>query len=125
MRNNRDALILLAGFALFCTVSCFIFTPPRGPLKFDPPTLAAAQVGAAYETRVTISGNATPTGQFSISDGALPKGLALEKAEGQDAVRIFGTPQESGMFKFKLFVWCYGTNVSGQQGEMEYSLVVK
>ena len=37
----------------------------------------------------------------------------------------FGVPEESGTYKFIVSVWCYGTNVSGQTGEKEYTLLVK
>ncbi len=115
---------LLAGILLLSTMACMLFTPPRGPLQFAPTALPDAQVGVPYEAKVSISDNATPAGEFSISEGTLPGGLTLEKVEGEDAARISGTPQEAGAFTFKIFVWCYGTNVSGQVGEKEYTLTV-
>jgi hypothetical protein len=125
MKDNRVAFSLLAGFTLLFTISCFLFTASRGPLKFDPASLPEAQHGVPYDARITISGNATPVGEFSLSEGSLPPGLTLGKVEGENAARLFGIPAQSGAFKFKVYVWCYGTNVSGQVGEMEYSLVVK
>ncbi len=118
--------LLLMGCALLLSISCMLFFgAPRGSLQFQPEVLPAAQVGAAYEARVTISDNATPAGQFSVSEGALPPGLTLETLKGENTARIFGTPTQAGTFKFKIFVWCYGTNISGQTGEKEYTLVVK
>ncbi len=126
MLTRRFGTPLFAAAVLFFTVSCMLFTPSRGPLKFDPAELPAAQVGVPYDVRVTISDNATPAGAFSISEGVLPKGLALEKIQSEgNSAHIFGTPQEAGVFNFRIFVWCYGTNVSGQTGEKQYSLVVK
>lgn len=126
MSGNRCLRVLGAAVLFFFTVSCFLFAPPRGPLKFEPAELPAAQVGVPYDVKVTISDNATPAGQFSIPAGALPEGLALEKVQGEEnAAHIFGTPEEAGTFSFRIFVWCYGTNVSGQTGEKQYSLVVK
>jgi hypothetical protein len=126
MSVNRLARALGAAALCFFSVSCFLFTPRRGPLKFEPAEMPAAQLGVPYGVRVTISDNVTPAGQFSISAGALPRGLALEKLQGEEnAAHIFGTPEEAGTFTFRIFVWCYGTNVSGQTGEKEYSLVVK
>ena len=126
MRSKRQLLfILLAGSVLFSTLACMLFSPPRGPLKFDPAVLPEAQVGVPYDTKISISDNATPAGAFSISEGTLPGGLTMEKVEGEDAARVSGTPQEAGTFPFRLFVWCYGTNVSGQVGEKEYTLTVK
>ncbi len=116
---------LLLGSLLLSTLACMLFTPPRGPLKFDPAVLPDAQVGVPYEAKVSISDYATPAGDFSISEGTLPGGLTLEKIEGESAARISGTPQEAGSFTFRIFVWCYGTNVSGQVGEKEYTLTVQ
>lgn len=126
MKGMRSlSAALLVGVVLLWTLACMLFTPPRGPLKFDPAVLPDAQVGVPYEAKVSISDNATPAGEFSISEGTLPGGLTFEKIEGEDAARISGTPQEAGGFTFKVFVWCYGTNVSGQVGEKEYTLTVK
>lgn len=125
MKPRRFFKPLLAVFVLWITASCFLITTPRGPIKFDPPVLPDAQVGVPYEAILTISGNVTPAIGFSTAKDALPKGLTLEKIGNEDRARISGTPQEAGTFKFKIFVWCYGTNVSGQEAEKEYSITVK
>lgn len=125
MKVRPLAWILLAVPALAIMLACMLFTPSRGPIQFSPAALPDAQVGVPYEARVTIRDNATPAIDFSLSEGALPPGLTLEKLEKQDVARIFGTPQRAGSFTFKVFVYCYGTNVSGQQGEQEYTLVVR
>ena len=125
MKVNRIGIAFLSSFTVLFTLSCMFFTEPRGPLQFDPPVLPDAQAGIPYDAKITITGNTTPAGQFSLSEGALPAGLALEKVAGEDAVRVFGVPEQPGTYKFKVYVWCYGTNVSGQVGEKEYSLVVK
>ncbi len=125
MRYGRSGIALVVGSVTLVTLACSLFAAGRGPLKFEPTVLPEAQVGALYEAKVSISENATPAGEFSISEGALPRGLALEKIEGQDAARIFGTPEEAGTFNFKVYVWCYGTNIAGRVGEQAYSLVVK
>ena len=124
MRKGLIATILWAALSLLFTVSCFLFLPPRGPIKFAPEALPAATSGVPYEVKITISGNATPAFLFSVSEGVLPKGLTLELVEEDHTARIFGTPQERGTFHFKVLVRCYGTNVPGQQGEQEYSLTV-
>lgn len=116
---------LLPALVMFATLGCILFTPPRGPLKFAPEALPDAKLGVPYDVKVSISDNATPAGEFSISEGTLPGGLALEKVEAEDAVRISGTPQEAGTFKFRVSVWCYGTNLSGQTGERQYTLIVR
>ncbi|HEY6072835.1 MAG TPA: putative Ig domain-containing protein [Anaerolineales bacterium] len=123
--SPRRVWIALSVSALILGMACMLFLPPRGPLVFSPDALPDAQLGVPYEVKVSLTGNATPAGDFSLSEGALPPGLAMERVEGADQVRISGTPEEAGTFKFKLYVWCYGTNVSGQTGEVEYSLTVK
>ncbi len=124
MKKNRFAPALLAGAVFLITASCFLLSTPRGPLKFYPDKLPEAQTGVPYEAKISITQNVTPAGQFSISEGALPKGLTLEKVQSEDTARISGTPAEAGTFSFKIFVWCYGTNVNGQSGEMQYTIIV-
>ena len=86
---NNKLRIILAGCAFSLTVSCFLFSQPRGPLSFQPDSLPAAEARVPYEAMITISGNVTPAGEFSISEGALPAGLTLEKAQGHaDSARI-------------------------------------
>ncbi len=124
MAIRRLVLPLLVAFSFLVSVSCFLFTPSRGPLKFDPPVLPGAQVGVPYDAVVTISGNETPVDGFSVSEGSLPAGLSIQRQEHEKVAHIIGTPQQAGSYKFKIFVWCLGTNVSGQVGEKEYSITV-
>ena len=107
------------------TSACFLFSTPRGPLKFSPDKLPDARVGVPYEAKVSVTQNVTPVGGISISEGFLPKGVTLEKVKSENSALISGTPTEAGTFPIKIFVWCYGTNVSGQVGEMSYTIVVK
>lgn len=122
---KKSLMIVAAGCFLLLTLACMLFGPPRGPLSFQPDTLPAARAGESYEARITISGNTTPAGEFSISEGALPPGLTLETIQADHSARISGIPVQPGSYKFKVYVWCYGTNVSGQTGEKDYTLVVK
>ena len=124
MKKNRFVIAMLWGVAFLLMLSCYALTAGRGPLKFDPANLPDAQVGVPYDAKVTITQNVTPAGSFSISDGALPKGLTMEKVQDENSARISGTPEEAGAFTFKISVWCYGTNVSGQTGEMSYTIMV-
>lgn len=50
--------------------------------------------------------------------------LALAK-EPEDTIQVSGTPTVAGTFTFTIYVWCYGTNVSGQTATQGYTLVVK
>ena len=101
------------------------FQNTRPELVFTPDTLPDAEAGVPYEVTIQISQNETPVGDFQIVEGGLPDGLTYEFVEGEDNARIFGVIRESGTYKFKVSVWCYGTNVSGQTGEKEYTLLVK
>ena len=124
VKKSRYKIALFGSLTLLITLSCFIPTTLRGPLKFNPDNLPAAQVGVPYEVKITITQNATSAGQFSVSEGVLPQGLVLEKLQNENTARISGIPEEAATFTFKIFVWCYGTNVNGQSGEMGYTIVV-
>jgi hypothetical protein len=101
------------------------FGPTGGPLRFEPESLPAGQVGAAYEAQIRITDNITPVGDMSIAEGSLPPGLEFIRVEGEDAAKISGVPQEAGTFTFRVDVWCFGTQVSGQAGQKEYTIVVE
>jgi hypothetical protein len=126
MNTNRSwAVLSIALFTLLISVSCVLFWRGGGALKFEPDELPKAKLGEAYKAEIHISENITPVGDFSIAKDALPAGLQLVRVEGEDIARISGIPEEVGTFRFSIRVWCYGTNVSGQEGEKEYSLVVE
>ena len=99
---------------------------PRPALQFSPATLPDARVGSSYEATITVSQAATPVGDASVQDGALPAGLQLALAkEPINTIQISGTPTVAGTFSFTIYVWCYGTNVGGQTATQEYTVVVK
>jgi hypothetical protein len=99
---------------------------PRPALQFSPETLPDAQVGSSYAATITVSQAVTPVGGASVQDGALPAGLDLALAkEPGNTTQISGTPTVAGTFSFTIYVWCYGTNVSGQIATQQYVLVVK
>ncbi len=118
--------ILLSAFVLiFSSLACWRTNRPE--LVFTPADLPEAQIGVPYDVEIAVSQNETPVYIMSISEGVLPRGLVFEFDENahEDKARIYGTPEESGTFTFKVFAGCLGTNVSGQTGEWEYTLVVK
>jgi len=57
MKDNRVAVPLFLSLAVLVTMSCFLITTPRGPLKFDPVSLPAAHAGMPYDSKIGISGN--------------------------------------------------------------------
>ncbi|PKN91701.1 MAG: hypothetical protein CVU44_17455 [Chloroflexi bacterium HGW-Chloroflexi-6] len=139
--KSRSLIVLLAALLVVsASLSCSLFpfggtpTPepdpccavtPGGLLKFEPESLPAAQLGDAYQAEIRITQNITPAYDIFISDGSLSAGLELVEVQGEDSAIISGTPQESGTFRFTVTAYCYGTMVSGQAGDMEYSIVVE
>jgi len=101
------------------------FGPTPGPLTFVPDTLPPARAGEAYTAEIRITGNVTPAGDIYISSGTLPSGLELEFVDGEDAAIIRGIPVAAERSSFTVSVWCFGTQVSGQTGDKEYSLRVE
>jgi hypothetical protein len=101
-----------------------LYTDP--PLTITPDALADAQVGVPYDQRIDIAGNLTPAYMFSVQNGLLPAGLAIERVAGSTtAGRIFGTPLTAGTSTFEIRVACFGTNRSGQTGTKAYTLTVR
>ena len=97
----------------------------RGALQFSPDRLPGAQVGQPYEAIITVSNNATPVGDIFVGGGALPDGMTLDFTRGSSSSgTLTGTPTTAGTYVFTVSAWCLGTNVSGQSGEQNYSLVV-
>ena len=120
MQNKSLLVPSIVLLTIIFSISCMLFSSSGGELKFDPDTLPDAQLGVPYEVEIHVKQNRTPVGDFSISDGTLPDGLELKAVEGvEDTARIIGIPEKAGIFTFKISVWCYGTNVSGQTGEKE------
>ncbi|PZG12832.1 hypothetical protein C1I95_25035 [Micromonospora craterilacus] len=69
--------------------------PPT--LNFPPPP--AGEVGAAYQSTLTVSGGTAPFA-WSVSAGALPPGLTLGATTGL----LSGTPSQAGSFAFTVRV---------------------
>ena len=91
----------------------------------EPPSLPVAHLGLSYEAKLQVTQNVTPVGDISISEGALPSGLEFVFMNGEDSAVISGVPETTGTFTFRLSVWCYGTQVSGQMLDKEYQIVVE
>ena len=98
----------------------------RPPLSFSPDTLPDATVGSTYNVVITISGDQTPVGNVS-ADSGVPPGLALAWNENgnRNHAQLIGTPTTAGTYQLTISAWCLGTNVNGQTGSREYSLVVR
>jgi hypothetical protein len=115
--------------ALLLTAGCDIFSSSRqaAPLVFSPERLPEAAAGQPYSAKINVSGQNTPVGGVSVDGGSLPEGLLLNRLQNDrnEVAEITGTPQKPGKSRFKVKVWCYGTQTSGQTGEKEYELEVK
>ena len=122
MHKNNFRLVL-ASLAILLSTSFCILTPRPG-LEFKPDQLSEIRVGQPYQVDILVAGNVTPVGNYSISEGALPTGLTLGMDENLRIGRISGTPTQAGTYKFTVSVWCLGTNVNGQTGDKQYTLVV-
>ena len=130
---NRLAVIqmllrgrIVRGIACTLALTAVLGCTPRPALQFSPATLPDAQVGSSYAATITVSQAVTPVGGTSVQDGALPAGLDLALAkQAENTIQISGTPTVAGTFSFTIYVWCYGTNVSGQTATQGYTLVVK
>lgn len=118
-RRRFFPLLLTAGILLF---GCRILGPD---LIFTPTELPAAALEQPYRATIVVSENNTPVGDMYIESGTLPAGLTFTFLESTDSAEISGTPTETGVFEFTVGAWCYGTNVSGDQGQQHYTLVVE
>lgn len=117
---------IVRGIACALALTAVLGCTPRPALQFSSATLPDAQVGSSYAATITVSQAVTPVGGVSVQDGALPAGLDLALAkEPGNTIQISGTPTVAGTFSFTIYVWCYGTNVSGQTATQGYTLVVK
>ena len=121
--HKNSFRIVLAGLAVLLS-NCFCILTPRPSLEFKPDQMPAARVGQPFQTDILVTGNVTPVGFFSITDGTLPPGLKLVSERGKQTGRISGTPSQTGTYTFTVSVYCLGTNVAGQTGEMQYKIVV-
>ncbi|HEY9151615.1 MAG TPA: hypothetical protein VIN60_01925 [Anaerolineales bacterium] len=121
-KHNRLIMISATLLTIMVTISCQILHPPY--LGFVPNAMPNGKVGSFYYVIIKITDNRTPVGEFSITQGSLPRGIKMQRLNGQDAVLISGTPEVPGAFHFLLSVWCYGTNATGQTGDKDYILSV-
>ena len=139
MKSNKFpmyALVVLVSIVSFAcslftraeatpTPDPYIFEPVTTPLKIEPAALPDAQTGAEYEVEIRVSDNVTPLSSVFISSGTLPAGLELVFVDGEDGAKLSGTPETTGTYTFTVFFSCFGTMVSGQTAEKEYTIVVE
>jgi Putative Ig domain len=122
-RQKTGFYLILASLAVLLSTTFCILTP-RPALQFKPDQLPQIPVGQPYQVDILIAGNVTPVGNYSISAGALPPGLTLVMDQNLRIGRISGTPSQPGTYQFTVSVWCLGTNINGQTGDKQYTLVV-
>jgi len=138
MKNNKPFLLAIIVLILLASFACKALTPTAAaptpdyifpevttPLKIEPASLPKGQLGADYEVQIRVSDNVTPINSVFLSEDTLPAGLELVYVDGDDSFTIRGVPEETGSFTFTVFVSCVGTMVSGQTGQMEYTIIVE
>lgn len=94
-------------------------------LQVSPAVLPDGTLGQPFEARVTVHDNQTPLGGGRVLSGALPPGLRLAKVENGDTLPIQGVPTRAGSFAFELELWCFGTNLRGQNATRKYGLRIR
>jgi hypothetical protein len=102
--NDGSEIIDIGAFEMQSSCSLVIGTE----------TIPSASAGSNYHQALEVSGG-TPGYSFSVTNGALPNGLALSS----DGL-IFGTPTQSGSFTFEVTVG----DASGCSRHRSYTLVV-
>jgi hypothetical protein len=80
------------------------------------PTLPNGTIGASYLQTLAAAGGATPY-HWSVTLGALPKGLTLDAAAGS----IFGVPTSSGAFTFTVQVTDSASATANKQFSLNIS----
>ncbi|HMV29433.1 MAG TPA: hypothetical protein PKE23_08610 [Anaerolineales bacterium] len=136
MKNKKPillAILLLA--ALACKTltqdlpatptSDYVFPEVTTPLVIEPGSLPKGELGAEYEVQILVRDNVTPISSVIISEGALPAGLELVFVDNDTSFTIRGKPEETGSFTFTIFVSCFGTMVSGQTAQVDYTIIVE
>jgi hypothetical protein len=125
MKTKHIPIFLSTLALIISSLACWDTNRPA--LAITPADLPAARAGVPYDVEIQVSQNETPVYSFYVFEGTLPQGLVFEFDEEahEDKARIRGIPEESGTFTFKVAARCLGTNVNGQTGEWEYTLVVE
>jgi hypothetical protein len=124
----KKAIFTIIVIALaFATFSCSLvnISLKSDALQFSPDTLPDGQVGQAYKVVISLSNQRTPAFNIGAGTDRLPPGLKGTFDQEKQTYTLDGTPTQAGTFSLTVSALCYGTNVSGQSGEIEYRLVVK
>jgi hypothetical protein len=83
-------------------------TSPFAPLAWSLPSFPPGVSGVAYETRLQAGGG-LPAYCWTVEDGFLPDGLALDSFSG----RVYGTPFGGGVYFFLVRLRDYDSKDSG------------
>ncbi|MCB9679843.1 MAG: putative Ig domain-containing protein, partial [Alphaproteobacteria bacterium] len=94
--------------------------PPPTPPRITTAQLPDGEVNRPYSAELAAVDGAGPTRTWSIADGALPPGLALDPA-GAPGTTLTGTPAASGAFTFTVEV----RDAEDQSDEATFTVVVR
>lgn len=113
-----DGRVLARNGAVTLDTGTVTVCPTVGPcplINLDPAVLPNGETAAAYNAVISATGGISPY-TFSISNGALPDGLALDTATGI----ISGMPVQAGTFNFTVTA----IDANGCPGSRAYRIII-
>ncbi|HEY3344445.1 MAG TPA: hypothetical protein VGJ97_05940 [Anaerolineaceae bacterium] len=124
---KKSIIWFIAVVLALSTLSCSLFTlaSKSDGLRFSPDTLPKGQVGQEYQQVITLSNQRTPAFAMGAKGDSLPPGLTGTFDQDKQTYTLAGAPTQSGTYTLQVSAQCYGTNVSGQSGGIEYTLVIE
>lgn len=111
---------LLVDVCLCCLTTCW-----GTRLHFSPDQLPNGRVGEAYRVEIQPTNARTPIYDFWIPPEDLPEGLTFTWEKDMPAGILEGIPEKAGTFTLTVNAGCYATNISGQSGEITYTLEIE
>lgn len=118
MKGRAVVAILVGGIALLASCGRAL-QPVQAPasLGISPASAPSATVGFAYNLALNATGGQAPY-SWSVSNGAIPAGLALDASSGM----LSGVPTATGTSNFT--VQAVDSSVPARTGSMPFTLVV-
>lgn len=121
----RSPILLVSLILLNTCLCCLPTCTVRSPLRFSPEQLPNGRVGEVYRVEIQPTNAQTPVFSFWIPPEDLPEGLTFTWDYGMPAGILEGIPEEAGTFTLNVSAMCQGTNISGQTGNITYTLKIE